>query len=691
MSGRSAALARLLDPERVVVFDGAMGTMLYARGVFINQCYDELNVRAPELVRDVHRDYVRAGAEVLETNSFGANRVKLSQYGLEGQVRELNLAAARLARETADAATAARDGGGGGAPPVLVAGAVGPLGVRLEPYGPTSREEARAVFREQMAALAEGGVDLLLVETFGDLDEIEQAIGAAREAAPALPVMAQMTIGVDGRTPYGATPEDVARALDRWGADVIGLNCSVGPQTILDAVEHMARVTTRKLSAQPNAGMPRDIGGRSMYMASPEYMASYARHLINAGAKVVGGCCGTTPEHIKAIAQGVRPLAPKHASLGRAPAAGGRMGAGGPPHREGTTEPAPAAADSSRPASPVGERRTDGRVTPIAESRHTGVAPVPFAERSRLAGKIAAGEFVTSVEIVPPRGVDATKLLADAATLARAGVDAINVPDGPRAQSRMGAIMTSLLIEQRVGIESVTHYCCRDRNLLGMLSDLLGASAMGLRNILLITGDPPKMGPYPDATAVFDIDAIGLTNLVSNLNRGLDPGGNAIGAPTRYAIGVGVNPAAIDPELELRRFRWKVEAGAEYAITQPVFDVAQLERFLGTIEDTRIPIVAGIWPLVSARNAEFLANEVPGVTVPEEVIARMRRANERSKEHAVAEGVAIAREMLARVRGGVQGIQVSAPFGRVELALEVIGASTRSPSRDVAGVATAPA
>ncbi|HJU66539.1 MAG TPA: methylenetetrahydrofolate reductase, partial [Gemmatimonadaceae bacterium] len=300
-----------------------------------------------------------------------------------------------------------------------------------------------------------------------------------------------------------------------------------------------------------------------------------------------------------------------------------------------------------------------------------GVEPAPFAERSRFAGRIAAGKFVTSVEIVPPRGTDATKMLTDVESLKKAGVDAVNVPDGPRAQSRMGALMTSLLIEQRVGIETVTHYCCRDRNLLGMLSDLLGAAAMGLRNLLIITGDPPKMGPYPDATAVFDIDAIGLTNLVNRLNHGLDPGGNTIGAPTSFTIGVGVNPAALDPTHEIRRFEWKVDAGAEYAITQPVFDVEQLERFFDRIAHVRIPIVAGIWPLVSARNAEFLANEVPGVVVPETVIARMRAANARSKEHAVAEGIAIAREMLARVRGAVQGVQVSAPFGKVELALEV--------------------
>jgi homocysteine S-methyltransferase len=391
----------------------------------------------------------------------------------------------------------------------------------------------------------------------------------------------------------------------------------------------MAAVTTRKLSAQPNAGMPRDVGGRTMYMASPEYMATYARHLIQAGAKIVGGCCGTTPEHIKAMAEGVRPLAPRtRVQLG---------------------------------ATREADARDDGKARP----------PVPLGQRSRLGAKLAAGKFVTSVEIVPPRGVDTVKLEHDAAALAKAGVDAINVPDGPRAQSRMGAIATSLIIE-RHGIEAVTHYACRDRNLLGMLSDLLGASALGLRNMLLITGDPPKMGPYPDATAVFDIDAIGLTNLVRNLNRGMDPGNNPIGEPTRFVIGVGVNPVAIDPAHELKRFHWKVEAGAEYAITQPVFDPAQLEAFLDSIHDVRIPVIAGIWPLVSARNAEFLANEVPGVTVPKEILERMRKANDKSKEHALAEGIAIAREALERVRGAVQGVQVSAPFGKVELALQVM-------------------
>ena len=638
------ALQRLLDPESLILFDGAMGTMLYSRGVFINQCYDELNVRSPDLVRDIHRSYVKAGAEVLETNSFGANRLKLAQFGLAAQTHELNKRAAELAREAA-----------GEGSDVLVAGAVGPLGVRLEPYGSTSAEEAQSIFREQMEGLKAGGADCFVLETFSDLHEIGQAIAAARSVDPAMPVVAQMTIGVDGHTPYGATPEDVARALDRFGADVIGLNCSVGPQTILEAIEKMVPVTRRKIAAQPNAGMPREVGGRSMYMASAEYMAEYARHLVQAGAKVVGGCCGTTPEHINAMCIGIRPLSPRFAKTGA------------------TTQVSVGAAPD------LGQR-----------SRVPDQPAVPLAERSRWGAKIATGAFVTSVEIVPPRGVDATRMLTDVAQLKVAGVDAVNVPDGPRAQSRMGALLTSLLIEQKVGIEAVTHYACRDRNLLGMLSDLLGASAVGLRNLLLITGDPPKMGPYPSATAVFDIDAIGLTNLVRNLNHGRDPGDNSIGTGTKFVIGVGVNPAPIDLDHELKRFAWKVEAGAEFAVTQPVFDAAQLENFLRRTEGQRVPIVAGIWPLVSVRNAEFLANEVPGVSVPDEVIGRMRRASDKSKEHAVAEGIAIAREMLSRVRDAVQGVQVSAPFGKVELALEVFGDTLGSTGASLHGESGAP-
>ncbi len=606
------ALRDLIADGRVHVFDGAMGTMLYAKGAFINVCYDELNLRSPDMVRDIHRAYVKAGAEIIETNTFGANPVKLGHYGLAPETHAINRAAAELALEAASSRA-------------LVVGAIGPLGLRLEPFGETSRVEAFEFYKTQALGLLEGGVHGFVLETFSDLDEIHEALRAVRAVAD-LPVFAQMTIQEDGKTAYGTDPETLARALDEFGADVVGLNCSVGPQGVLEAIERMAHVTSRPLSAQPNAGLPRQVGDRKMYMASPEYTGEYGKRLVEAGARFVGGCCGTTPEHIKTLAAYVQSVSPRQL-----------------------------VAVSAEPV-----------VAP------TGVEPVPLAERSRWGRRLATGQFVTTVEIVPPRGVDPAAMLAAARQLKIAGVDAINVPDGPRAQSRMGALMSALLIEREVGIETVIHYCCRDRNLLSMLSDLLGAAAHRLRNLLVITGDPPKMGPYPEATAVFDIDSIGLTNLVHRLNHGLDPGGNPIGAPTAFVIGVGVNPAAVDPERELKRFAWKVDAGAEFAITQPVFDPAQLERFLASIEGFRIPVVAGLWPLVSLRNAEFLANEVPGVSVPDDVIARMRRAQEQGKEAALAEGVAIARDLLARVRPMVQGAQVSAPFGRVPVALEVL-------------------
>ena len=603
----------LLADERVHVFDGAMGTMLYARGVFINVCFDELNLRQPELVREVHAAYVKAGAEILETNTFGANAVKLAHYGLAEQTHAINSRAAALAREAAgDRAS--------------VVGAIGPLGIRLEPFGPTSRIEAFEHFKAQATGLRDGGVDGFILETFSDVEEIHEALRAVRSLCD-LPIVAQMTIQEDGLTTYGTTPETFARALDGFGADVIGVNCSVGPQGVLESIERIARVTERPLSAQPNAGLPREIGDRRIYLASPEYQATYAKALVEAGARFVGGCCGTTPDHIREIVKYVASVSPRRAV------------------HVAVAGPAPAA----------------------------GAEPVPLAGRSAWGRKLAAGEFLRTVEIVPPKGVDVGPMVEAARQLKAAGVDAVNVPDGPRAQSRMGAVLSGILIERETGLETVVHYTCRDRNLLSMLSDLLGAAAHGLHNLLLVTGDPPKMGPYPDATAVFDIDSIGLTNLVYRLNHGLDPGGNPIGRPTAFVIGVGVNPVAVDPERELKRFAWKVDAGAEFAITQPVFDPAQLESFLRRAEGFRIPVVAGIWPLVSFRNAEFLANEVPGVTVPGAVVERMRRAQGHGKEAAVAEGVTIAREMLERVRPFVQGAQVSAPFGRVPLALEVFG------------------
>jgi homocysteine S-methyltransferase len=605
-------LRELISDGKVHVFDGAMGTMLYSRGFFLNVCYDELCLKQPQLVREVHEAYVRAGAELLETNTFGANPLKLAAFGLADQTEAINRAAAELARSAAGSRAS-------------VAGAIGPLGIRIEPFGPTSREDAERLFCRQVTGLLEGGVDGFVLETFSDEDEIHSALRAVRRLCD-LPVVCQMTIGIDGLTHYGTSPATFAKRLADWGADVVGVNCSVGPAGVLEAVEKMAKATDRPIAAQPNAGLPKDVGDRKIYLASPEHMATFARRMIEAGARFVGGCCGTTPEHIKKIRDYVASVVPRQATV------------------------------------VISRDRVE---TPA------GVDAVPLAQRSSWGAKLARGELVTSVEIVPPKGVDPAPMLAQCRALKAAGVDAVNVPDGPRAQSRMGVLPSAILIEREVGIETVIHYCCRDRNLLGMLSDILGAHAAGLRNILIITGDPPKMGPYPEATAVFDIDSIGLTNLVYRLNHGLDPGGNPIGAATRWVVGVGVNPGAVDLDRELARFHWKVDAGAEFAVTQPVFDVRQLESFLGKVASYRIPIVAGVWPLISLRNAEFLANEVPGVVVPPEILDRMRRAQDRGKEAALAEGVAIAREMFQRVRGMVQGVQVSAPFGRVEVALDV--------------------
>lgn len=606
-----STLRELIDDGQTHVFDGAMGTLLYSRGIFLNVCYDELVLRQPDLIRDIHREYVRAGAELLETNTFGANPVKLAQYGLAGDTERINQAAAALARDAAGSRAS-------------VLGAIGPLGIRIEPFGEMGVAEAREAFARQVDGLLAGGVDGFIIETFSDVEEVRAAFEAIRSRSE-LPVVAQMTVGTDGKTYYGTEPATFGPWLEAMGADVVGVNCSVGPHGVLEVIEQLARVVRVPLSAQPNAGLPREVGDRKIYMASPEYMAEYARRIVEAGARFVGGCCGTTPEHIKAMIGFVKSVAPRHI-----------------------------AQFAAQPA----------RVEPQT--------PVPLAERSAFGAKLARGEFITTVEIVPPKGVDPGPMFAQVRELKAAGVDAVNVPDGPRAQSRMGALLSGLLIQREVGIEAVVHYACRDRNLLGMLSDLLGAAASGVRNLLIVTGDPPKMGPYPDATAVFDIDSIGLANLVSRLNRGLDPGGNALGGTTQFVIGVGVNPAAVDQERELKRFAWKVEAGAEYAMTQPVFDLEQLDRFLERVAPYQVPIIAGIWPLVSLRNAEFLANEVPGVTVPPAILDRMRVASARGKDEALAEGILIAREMLAAIRGRVRGVQVAAPMGRAGVALQVI-------------------
>jgi methionine synthase I (cobalamin-dependent)/5,10-methylenetetrahydrofolate reductase len=572
-------LRDLIGDGRVHVLDGAMGTMLYSRGVFVNVSYDELNLSQPALVREVHEAYVQAGAEILETNTFGANPVKLSSHGLDEQTEAINRSAVAIARRAAGSRA-------------LVVGALGPLGIRLEPWGPTARSEAIAFFSRQARGLLEGEVDGFILETFIDINEVET----------------------------------IASRLSELGADVVGLNCSVGPAAMLDSIERMVERTDRPVSAQPNAGLPRAVDDRRIYLASPEYMGSYARRMIQAGARFVGGCCGTTPDHIRKIHAYVTSLQPRLVSADLTP---------------GTQEP-------------------------------IGTTPAPLANRSGLGAKLATGEWVNTVEIAPPKGWNPAEMIEQCRTLQSAGVDAVNVLDSARAQSRMGVVPAALIIQRETGMEAVFHYTCRDRNMLGMLSDLLGAAAGGLRNVLIVTGDPPATGPYPDSTAVFDIDSIGLTNLLHRLNQGLDPGGNPIGEPTRYVVGVALNQGA-EPRRELERFAWKVDAGADFAVTQPVFDPGQLEGFLKRARSS-IPVIAGIWPLTSLRNAEFLANEVPGVVIPPAIIERMRKAQEHGAAAARAEGVAIASEMVEAVRDLVQGVQVSTPGGRTGTALDVLEA-----------------
>jgi methionine synthase / methylenetetrahydrofolate reductase(NADPH) len=599
---------------RVLVCDGAMGTMLYAKGVFINKSFDALNLTQPDLVADVHADYIRAGADIIETNTFGANRIKLGSFGLADKLEAINVEGARIARRAVAA--------GGTA---YVAGAIGPLGIRIEPWGKTGIDEAREYFREQAQALADGGVDLFILETFRDVNEIGAAIDAVR-AVSSLPIVAQMTTEEDGHTLDGTPPEKFAPELERRGATILGVNCAVGPAPMLETIERMSAVTKLHLSAQPNAGKPRDIEGRNIYLCSPEYMASYARRFILHNVRIVGGCCGTTPEHIRQIKTAVRGLTP--------------------------TAARPAAAAIPHPA-------------PVMT-----MPPVDRARKSRLAHAMTRGRFVVAVELLPPRGYQTDAVIERARTLKIRGVDVINIPDGQRAGARISALSMAVLIEQQAGIETLLHYACRDRNLLGIQSDLLGAHAMGLRNLLLITGDPGRVGDYPDATAVFDVDSIGLTNVVTRLNHGCDVGGQAIGAPTAFHVGVSVNPAASNLDEELRRFDYKVSAGAEYVITRPIFDVRGFEAFRKRIEAAGLPLIAGLFPFESARHAEFMANEVPGVRVPEALLERMRAAGE--PDAALGEGIAIAREIAQELRGSVQGVQVSTANGNIEAALAVV-------------------
>ncbi|MCD6384756.1 bifunctional homocysteine S-methyltransferase/methylenetetrahydrofolate reductase [Candidatus Sumerlaeota bacterium] len=602
--------------SKIIVADGAMGTMLYSRGIYINQCFEFLNILRPHMVKQIHREYLMAGAELLETNTFGANEVKLAGFGLQDRVFDINFQGARLAKEVAGASA-------------YVAGSIGPLGKPLAPVGIISTEDAIGYFKRQVEALIEGGVDIFILETFSDILEIKIAIKAVRSLTDK-PIIAQMTLMEDKKTIYGITPEVIAKQLSEEAIDVMGLNCSVGPAIMLECIELMRPHTSLPLSAQPNAGLPRNVDGRLIYLTTPEYMAEYARRFIQSGVSIVGACCGSTPEHTKAIKNLVKSIQPVQAF--------------------------------DKSVSSI-------EVESSAEIRAPEVKPSQV-EESALARKLKEGKFVVSVEIDPPLGADPSKALASATTLREHNVDAINIADSPRASARMSPLALALLINNQIGIEIILHYCCRDRNILGMQSDLLGAHALGIRNLLLITGDPPKLGNYPFATAVFDVDSIGLVRIATNLNEGKDLIGNPLGKSTNFFIGVGANPGAIDLDTEIRRFEDKVKNGAQFCLTQPVFDIRLFENFLKRIEEFKIPILAGILPLYSYRNAEFLHNEVPGMQIPEPIRERMRRTD--SPEAARSEGVRIAQESLKEIKPMVQGAYFMPPFGKVELALQVL-------------------
>lgn len=596
--------------DNVVLFDGGMGTEIYDKGFFINKSYDAVTLDSPEIITEIHRNYIAAGADVIETNTFGANRDKLEKYGMEDKVEEINRKAVELARKEAKGE-------------VWIAGSVGPLRNRLEPLGELSEAAVFDIFSEQLKVLINSEVDLIIFETFTDLNELQIAIKSAKEIAD-IPVIAQMTINQDGKTFFGHTVEIIAETLDSSDADILGLNCTIGPRRMLPAIKKIVQLTDKPVSVMPNAGFPQKIEGRNIYLSSPEYMAEYGRRFVKAGARVIGGCCGTNPDHIREMSRFVKSLKPSRQKI----------------HIESV------------------------------EKQDNRVEPVPAKERSKFARKLLSDGFPVSVELVPPSGVVADDVLKAARKLAEHNIDIINIPDGPRALTRMGAVYLAKLFIDEVGIEPLLHYTARDKNLLGILSDFLGIQALGIRNMLLITGDPPKMGDYPDATAVFDIDSIGLLSILDNMNHGVDLGSNSIGKPTHYFFGAGVNPAAINMEEELTRFEKKTKAGAEFAITQPIFDTEAFDNFLEKIEYLNIPIVAGIWPLVSVKNAEFMNNELPEVRVSKEIMDRMKSTH--SKKEARETGIKIAQETIAEIKDKVDGLQVSMPFGNPDYPLKVL-------------------
>jgi methionine synthase / methylenetetrahydrofolate reductase(NADPH) len=605
-----------------VLFDGAMGTQLYARGVPFERCFDELNLVQPDLVQEIHRAYIAAGADVIETNTFAANRVRLADFGLDDRVRDINFRGVRLAREAKEVSGES----------VFLAGSVSGLGQPLAPVGTIGHEEARAVFVEQIEALLEAGVDLLVLETFSNLDELREAVLAATSVSTELPILAEVSIADDGTTLAGATPEAVVDLVEPLGVAAMGVNCGVGPQSALDAIERMAARTRLPLVVMPNAGVPATQGGRQMYLASPAYFAEYVGRFAQAGVAILGGCCGTTPAHIAAM----RSVLPRHA------AASAVVSVDAPP------------VTRSRTASPA----SGGTRSP--DVRHT--SPSPLAE------KVRAGQFVISVEVDPPRGLNPNKMLEGAALLKVAGADCVDIGDSPMARVRMSCIAFAALCQQRVGIETLIHFTTRDRNLMALQSDLLGAHALGIRNVIALTGDPPQMGSFPSATGVWDVKSPGFIKIIKQLNQGLDWAGNSIGRPTDFFVACALNPMAEDLDAELDWYFQKVEAGADVAITNVLYDLEQLDRFLARVPRPPIPTIVEIMPLQSYKHAEFCHNELAGVVIPHEHLARMRAAGERGGEV----GFELARQFLRDAFGRVDGVLFVPSFHRYEMVADLV-------------------
>jgi homocysteine S-methyltransferase len=618
---RSAFFDRLATGTPIL-FDGGMGTQLYAQGVPYERCFDELNLRQGDLVQAVHRAYIAAGAEVIETNTFAANRVRLAAYGLAGRVRDINFRGVKIARE-------AREISGES---VFLAGSVSSIGQPLAPVGTITPEEARAIFKEQIEALLEAGVDLLVLETFSSPLELREAVRAARSVSADLPIVAEVSVDEDGNTLAGATPREVVEALEALHVDALGVNCGVGPQAALDAIQQMRPLTRTPLSAMPNAGNPTTQGGRQIYVSTPEYFADYARRFAEAGVAIIGGCCGTTPAHIAAM----RNVLPRTAAA------------------------------------------TVSVVTPAAQPRRVPEtadgAPEPVVDdASPLARKVRAGEFVISVEVDPPRGINPNKMLQGAALLKNAGVDCVDIGDSPMARVRMSCIAFAALCEQRVGVETLIHFTTRDRNLMALQSELLGAHALGIRNVIALTGDPPQMGSYPTASGVWDVKAPGFIRIIKQLNQGVDWAGNSIGRPTNFLIACAVNPMAEDLEFELDWYHQKVEAGADFAITQPLYDLAQLDRFFSRVPNPPIPTVVEIMPLQSYRHAEFCHNELAGVVIPHEHLSRMKEAGERG----IDVGFQLAHQFLLDVFDRVDGALLVPSFHRYEMVAELVRETVR--------------